>query len=314
MLNFNRECPLDCYMSSPWEFDSDEVKLVISDIELLLSVVDYLWTEDTVYFDVVIPEEEARNVRLDFPLNARISELVAQDRLSIYASEATPLSTIILDGSDVYTLVQFGQTEQFAKSTDKDLQTRLNAEFVRITESADLVNPDILGWSELLGQLEQVVDSDTRHEFERLIEAARIENLGALDDISVAIVAAAHSGALLNDLSTWAGEVGLASSATFSRRKQKLEDADVIYTERVPIEVGRPKQRLKLSDAISEVEVRGEELDITHEGEPSVPNTADDSEGGTDTTTEQFDATDVTYGDKDLQLLEQELKEAIQSQ
>lgn len=301
-------------MSSLWEFDSDVVKLVIPDIELIFNVVDYLWTDDAAHFDVVIPEGEARGLRLDFPLNARISELIVQDKLSLYASEVTPLSSIILDGPHQYTLVQLGQTEQFAKLTDEDLQTRLNTEFVRITDSADLVNPDILAWSELLDQMEQIVDSDTRHEFERLIEAARIENMGALDDISVAIVAAAHSGALLNDLSNWAEEVGLASAATFSRRKQKLEDADVIYTERVPIEVGRPKQRLKLSDAVSRVEIQGEELDITHKGGRSVPNTVDETDAGSDSSTDQSGTTYNSHGDEDLQLLEQELKEAIQSQ
>jgi hypothetical protein len=300
-------------MSSTWEFDSDEVKLIISDIELILELVDYLWTNDAMHFNVVIPEEKARDIRLNFPLNARISELIEQDMLRIYSTDTTPLSTIILDGPRFYTHVRLGQTEQFAKSTDDDLRMMLDEIFTQITESAELVDPDILAWSVLLDQLEQTVDPETRQEFERLIEAARIENLGALDNISVAIIAAAHSGALLNDLSTWAGEVGFASAATFSRRKQKLEDAGIIYTERVPIEVGRPKQRLKLSDDVNEVEVRGENLDITREGGQSTPDSVDDSDGGSPHATEHFDTADVSHGDKELQLLEQELKEAIRS-
>jgi hypothetical protein len=306
-------------MGLSWEFSSDRVKFVISDIELILHAVDRLWTDDTVQFDIVIPEGDARGVRLDFPLNARISELVAQGKLSIYASEVTPLSTIILDGSRIHTLVQVGQTEQFASLTDEDLQTKLNTEFDRITESATPVEPDIRAWGELLGQLEQTVGSDTRHEFERLIEAARIENVGALDDISVAIVAAAHSGALLSDLSTWAEEVGLASTATFSRRKQKLVGAGVVDTEKVPIEVGRPKLRLRPSDAEREEAVQREETETTRERGRSVPNTADDTDtdtgagagAGSDTT--QPDDTDVEHVDEGLQILEEELREAIQS-
>jgi hypothetical protein len=300
-------------MSSLWEFNSDDVKLVVSDFELVLNAVDYLWTDDTVHFDLLIPESEARNVRLNFPLNAQISELVAQDRLSISSSDTTPLSTVILDGSDIHMLVQLGQTEAFATSTDDELQTRLDAEFRRISESAELVTPDILPWSELLARLQDIVDSETRHEFKRLIEAARIENVGALDDISVAIVAAAHSGALLNDLNKWAEEVGLASSATFSRRKQNLEESKIIYTEKVPIEVGRPKLRLRLSDAVSEVEVQGEDLDITLEGSRSEPTMGEGSDNGIVESTEQLDPTDVSHANEDLKLLEQELKEAISS-
>jgi len=300
-------------MSSLWEFDSDEVKLVVSDTELILKAVDYLWTDDAVHFDLFIPESEARNVRLNFPLNAQISELVAQDRLSIYSSDTTPFSTIILDGSDIHTLVQFGQTEAFATLSNDELQTKLDAEFRRISESAELVTPDILPWSELLTRLEEIVDSETRQEFKRLIEAARIENVGALDDISVAIVAAAHSGALLNDLSKWAEEVGLASTATFSRRKQNLEESGIIYTEKVPIKVGRPKLRLRLSDAVREVEVQGKDLDITLEGGCSEPTTSEESDNGSVGSTKQLDPTDVSHVNEDLELLEQELKEAISS-
>jgi predicted transcriptional regulator len=42
--------------------------------------------------------------------------------------------------------------------------------------------------------------------------------------------------------------VGIASKATFSRTKTKLEDMGLIDTEKVPIDVGRPRLRLKLGD------------------------------------------------------------------
>ena len=40
----------------------------------------------------------------------------------------------------------------------------------------------------------------------------------------------------------------IASKATFSRTKTRLEDAGIIDTEKVPIDVGRPRLRLKLGD------------------------------------------------------------------
>jgi predicted transcriptional regulator len=42
--------------------------------------------------------------------------------------------------------------------------------------------------------------------------------------------------------------VGIASKATFSRTKTKLEDMGLIGTEKVPIDVGRPRLRLKLAN------------------------------------------------------------------
>ncbi|MFB6177166.1 MAG: DUF5821 family protein, partial [Halobaculum sp.] len=36
--------------------------------------------------------------------------------------------------------------------------------------------------------------------------------------------------------------------ATFSRTKTRLEDVGIVDTEKVPIDVGRPRLRLKLGD------------------------------------------------------------------
>lgn len=303
------------------ECDSDDVKLVISDIELIIDVVNQISANEATDFEVIIPESEARQVRLNFPLNSKTAELVKQNRLSLYSTETRPLSNIVLDGSDFYNLIRLGEIEQFAKSTDKDLSTKIDEEFTRMKDTSELIKLDILAWSILLTQLEETVDTETRREFERLIEAARIENLGALDDISVAIIAAAQSGALLNDLGNWAEEVHLASKATFSRRKQNLEEEGIIYTEKVPIEVGRPKQRLLLSDDVDDIGIQGDEIDISKKRGWSERHSVDASESSSESVTEQKDDEDVPVGDyeggsvedEELQILEKELKDAIRS-
>lgn len=303
------------------ECDSDDVKLVISDIELIIEVVDQISANEDTDFEVIIPESEARQVQLNFPLNSKTAELVKQNRLSLYSTETKPLSNIVLDGSDFYNLIRLGEIEQFAKSTDKDHSTKIDEEFTRMKDTSELIKLDILAWSVLLTQLEETVDTETRREFERLIEAARIENLGALDDISVAIIAAAQSGALLNDLGNWAEEVHLASKATFSRRKQNLEEEGIIYTEKVPIEVGRPKQRLLLSDDVDDIGIQGDEIDISKKRGWSERHSVDASESSSESVTEQKDDEDVPVGDdeggsvedEELQILEKELKDAIRS-
>lgn len=301
--------------------DSDDVKLVVSDIELIIDVVDQISSNEDTEFEVIIPESEARQVRLNFPLNSKVAELVKQNRLSLYSTDTRPLSNIVIDDSDLYNLVRLGEIEQFAKSTDKDLSTIIGEEFTRVKNTAELIEMKILAWSDLLTQLEEKVDTETRREFERLIEAARIENLGALDDISVAIIAAAQSGALLNDIGNWAEEVHLASKATFSRRKQNLEKEGIIYTEKVQIEIGRPKQRLLLSDHIDDVGIQGDEIDVSKNEKWSERHSVNSSESCSKSVTEQKDEEDAPAGDneegsvedEDLQILEKELKEAIRS-
>jgi predicted transcriptional regulator len=73
-------------------------------------------------------------------------------------------------------------------------------------------------------------------------------NEGALDEVTVSLLVAAKNDVLLYDISKWGEDIGLASKATFSRTKTELEDVGLIETEKVPIDVGRPRLRLRLGD------------------------------------------------------------------
>lgn len=67
-----------------------------------------------------------------------------------------------------------------------------------------------------------------------------------LDEVTISLLVAARNEVLLYDISKWGEDVGIASKATFSRTKTKLEELGLIDTEKVPIDVGRPRLRLKL--------------------------------------------------------------------
>jgi len=79
------------------------------------------------------------------------------------------------------------------------------------------------------------------------LETARGKGRG-LDEVTIALLVAAKNEALLYDISKWGEDVGLASKATFSRTKSTLEKLGLIATEKVPIDVGRPRLRLKFAD------------------------------------------------------------------
>ena len=69
-----------------------------------------------------------------------------------------------------------------------------------------------------------------------------------VDEVVISLLAAASNEQLLYDISTWGERVGVASRATFSRKKSTLEEHGVIETEKVPIDVGRPRLRLLFGD------------------------------------------------------------------
>jgi DNA-binding MarR family transcriptional regulator len=73
--------------------------------------------------------------------------------------------------------------------------------------------------------------------------------------VTVSLLVAARNRELLYDISRWGEDVGLASKATFSRTKSQLEERGLLDTEKVPIDVGRPRLRLRLTDGLAEAPV-----------------------------------------------------------
>jgi len=98
--------------------------------------------------------------------------------------------------------------------------------------------------------LDEDISPDVEADFDAVLasmETARGDGDG-LDEVTVSLLVAAKNRELLYDISKWGEDVGIASKATFSRTKTKLEDLGLIDTEKVPIDVGRPRLRLKLAD------------------------------------------------------------------
>lgn len=80
-------------------------------------------------------------------------------------------------------------------------------------------------------------------------DAASSGNGGAgLDAVEISLLVGAKHEVQLYDISGWGEEIGLASKATFSKRKARLEDRGLLDTERVPMDVGRPRMRLQFGD------------------------------------------------------------------
>jgi hypothetical protein len=94
------------------------------------------------------------------------------------------------------------------------------------------------------------IGPETAADFEAVLDSldAARGNGNGLDEVTVSLLVAARNDELLYDISKWGEDIGLASKATFSRTKSRLEDSDLLDTEKVPIDVGRPRLRLMLGD------------------------------------------------------------------
>jgi DNA-binding transcriptional ArsR family regulator len=143
-------------------------------------------------------------------------------------------------------------------STDEAFVDDLYAHYERRWAGAEEFPLRTPARSEILSTLEQELGADTATDLERFlgsVETARGDGDG-LDEVTISLLVAARNGKLLYDISKWGEDIGLASKATFSRTKTRLEETGLIDTEKVPIDVGRPRLRLVLgSGDLAEAEV-----------------------------------------------------------
>lgn len=88
-----------------------------------------------------------------------------------------------------------------------------------------------------------------RSDFEAsLTQASAMRNPAEFEEVTAALLVAAKHGALQYNVSKWGEDVGLASKATFSRRKTRLEEMGVLETDPVETGLGRPRERLSITD------------------------------------------------------------------
>jgi hypothetical protein len=127
------------------------------------------------------------------------------------------------------------------------------------TESFDLRTP---AWGRISETLIDTFNTDVEDDFRFAIqEWTKTVDEQALDTAEIAVLIAGTHELMLHDLSRWGEELGVASKATFSRDKTALVEDGILTSEKVPIEIGRPRLRLMLTDeyaALSVAELLGE--------------------------------------------------------
>jgi hypothetical protein len=90
--------------------------------------------------------------------------------------------------------------------------------------------------------------------FERAVEwAEELPDPRAFHAIRAAVAIGAAEEQLHYEVSKWGEDTSVASKASFSRHKGDLEDRGIVRTEKVQVPMGRPRQRLFLTDEYREL-------------------------------------------------------------
>ena len=190
-----------------------------------------------------------KDVMGDFLVASQTADLVADETLAIRTSDSGPGNALLITKDRLTALVTAGHELGAVDTDDGDFVSFAFEYYEDQFETAEEFSLRTPPLTQVRETLREDIGAQTADDFDHVLaslETARGNGKG-LDEVTISLLVAAKNNALLYDISKWGEDVGIASKATFSRTKTKLEDMGLLDTEKVPIDVGRPRLRLKLA-------------------------------------------------------------------
>ena len=234
-------------------FGGTDEKLLVVDpsASTIVSLVEAgIARDDVPRMSMLVDERVLKDVMGDFLVASKTADLVTDGSLELRFLPEDVANALFVSASKVVALVSAGDRVAALSTTDGAFVSEVFGTYrdaLADAEEYGLRTPSI---SRVRETMAAEIGEDAREDFDAMLaslDAARGDG-GGLDEVTVSLLIAARNDVLLYDISKCGEDVGIASKATFSRTKTRLEDLGLIDTEKVPIDVGRPRLRLKLGD------------------------------------------------------------------
>ncbi|UWG50246.1 Uncharacterized protein AArcCO_0929 [Halalkaliarchaeum sp. AArc-CO] len=207
-------------------------------------------TEEVPTVRLLADEDVLKYVMDDFIVGSAAADLVEEGTLEMRTLVEDEDNSLLVSAEAVMALVTTGDNVGALVTEDRDFVDAVVAAYDEVWAAAEPYNLRTPAISHVRETLAAEIGEATRDDFDAVLGALETArgNGDGLDEVTISLIVAAKNDVLLYDISKWGEDVGIASKATFSRTKTYLEDVGAIDTEKVPIDVGRPRLRLKLGD------------------------------------------------------------------
>ncbi|MFB6118718.1 transcriptional regulator TbsP [Halosegnis sp.] len=231
------------------EAAADELYVVNPDLDTLEQLLDVLDTDPGPTVKLLAAESVLKAMSRDFKLASVAADLRDADRLVLHIYEGTD-NTLLVDETSAVAVIAAGGRVAGLVADDEAFVEGAHEAYADAFEGGESFGLRTPGITAVRETLADALGSEVADDFDGVLasmETARGDD-DDLDEVTVSLLVAAKNEELLYDISKWGEDVGIASKATFSRTKSELEEAGLLDTEKVPIDVGRPRLRLKLAD------------------------------------------------------------------
>ncbi|MFB6169801.1 MAG: transcriptional regulator TbsP [Haloarculaceae archaeon] len=216
-------------------------------IDELVSVLEHI--EDAPEVRLLARAGALKDSMEDFLVASTAADLVESGTLALRVSDDRA-GTLLVGEDRVVSVVGGDDGVGGLVGEDADLVATVRDRYDAAWEAAEAYTLRTPPIDDVRTTLEDDLGPETAADFDGMLaslETARGDGEG-LDEVTISLLVAAKNEQLLYDISKWGEDVGIASKATFSRTKSRLEELGLIDTEKVPIDVGRPRLRLLLGD------------------------------------------------------------------
>lgn len=222
-------------------FDEDGVEDLIEVLRAL---------DDPPRVRLLVEESVLKWLRNDFVLASTAADLIGAETLSLRTTDESFENMLIVADEEVVSVVPAGETVAGLVSDDSEFVDAAHNRWTSAWEAGEEFRLRTPAYSQVADSLTAEFGGDVESDFEVMVGALATTRSAesSLDEVDVSVLVAAKHEEMLYDVSKWGEREGVASKATFSRRKNHLEERGLIETEKVPIDVGRPRLRLLLGD------------------------------------------------------------------
>jgi hypothetical protein len=238
-------------ISSALQSASDVVYVLDPTPEIVVSLVEVAAeAASPPTIRVLADKQLLKDVMDDFLVASNAADLVVSGTLELRVTAEPVENTLLVTDSSVVAVVSAGDQVAGLQTDDEAFVEGANDAYSEQFQEAEEFRLRTPALSAVRTSLEEDLGEAVRSDFDAVLgvlETVRSDGPG-LDEVTISLLVAAKNDVLLYDVSKWGEDVGIASKATFSRTKTELEDLGLIETEKVPIDVGRPRLRLRLGD------------------------------------------------------------------
>ncbi len=226
------------------------VLLVDPDIRLLAAVAEHGATAETLpSLQVFAREDVLKTVRDDFLVSTLLGDLLETEAVELRVLPSPTPNTLFVTEDALSAVVSADGGVSALGSEDGEFVTDAHDTYSGQYETAESFDLRTPGRERILETLADRLGEPSAETVEAaLATLADRPDGGEVDGVALSLLTVAYHEGQLYEVSRWGEDIGMASKATFSRTKTDLEDEGYVTTEKVPVDVGRPRQRLLLTE------------------------------------------------------------------